>query len=235
MLFLTCDSNAMAFEYKQSEQPASLHSIWFVDHGNRAQTFPLTDMSIPFFSESTPLVAISGDQVLSASMDNRLKPIPLRLPVPGSPTRLVYSTALKRLFVTSNIVDTSEAVNVSRSQLYVVDPYDPKHQTPAASFTTDPDTIITQLVEWSTFNDGDSFYTILAVVAMKKGNSDGAGGLLALCKIEKTRNKVHMTPLKALKYKDGIRAACAFNNSQLILAVGDQLRMVTNVGNYEAR
>ncbi|KAK2758182.1 hypothetical protein FQN54_004026 [Arachnomyces sp. PD_36] len=227
-----------------------LEKVWITDHNNPSYLQSAVDVftcvdSHPYSKPGTldgSLVCIVGDQLLVCTLENTTKSVPRRIPIPGSPNRMIYSKYLKTLVIGYTYSEESESNGIIRRcvrpRIDFIDPDSP----PGLAFTVDisddegeetpgnqlprptgsAGERITAIADWNS-TDGKNNYHMIVVgttrpVDLKRGR---------LVYITARRHpddlKIHSTVKHAHLYEEPIRAITPYGQCSLVVTTGKEV------------
>lgn len=243
--FVYCGLNLCRMKFnKKASTGIEITSVYFTNLADRS--FELEDIIsslciVPVEAGdaigSKDLMCTSGQHLMFGNFDMQAKPLPLRLPVPGTPFRTLYSRQFQRLFVASTIVKVQEQPTPKRfllSAIFVVEKKaskqdgDEKLERLEPSFVCAPGERITSLVEWFYQNDEDIHYSLIATTI----NTDHAGQQTGRIKLLKVKHDATTCQTRILLTRDceeskAVYALCQLSNDSLIYCCGDEIKMRT--------
>ncbi|KAB8336873.1 hypothetical protein FH972_021181 [Carpinus fangiana] len=171
-----------------------------------------------------------------------VEPLPRRIPVSGTPNRLIYSSFLQCLIVASTVVinDNATHTRFETSRITLVDPNGEAQDADSMDIDGDnapsnstyrelPDVSerITSLAEWMC-TKGDSKHHFLVVGTTAETKEGVYGGVIRLFQVRSNDNgDREIRSLKSSKESKPVGAVCALDDRTLLYSAGDEIRKRT--------
>ncbi|KAL6719851.1 hypothetical protein ACLMJK_001772 [Lecanora helva] len=125
--FVSCDGFLYVLEYPQAATfgaPATIHPLWVAnsDALQQGSLVAFTQIADPWLPAGSPgstfgsLICVTQDQIHVLDLDESSRPSldSRKIPLKGSPKRMVYSERLKKVIVLHELLAVSEAKNIGK-------------------------------------------------------------------------------------------------------------------------
>ena len=221
-----CDGNAIRLDFSQSLINPTFTYIILTNPQDRAEEVTI-DALCPIITDSgehvsNSLVAFSRGKALFSRLSSDPKPLPLRLPLPGTPSRALYSETHRYFFVASSVIYTSGQERTVLSQIFLVhsEKVNSEHHY-RLLYEGKASQRICWLMEWTLKHKGIKRTYLVATTCDESENGTTAGSIICF-EFEKGTNTLH---LKKTYYENSpVSAICQFDNETWIYCTGTKIK-----------
>ena len=219
----------------------SIDSVWFTQPAARAETVqvsavsPVDQAAVNDINGNT-VVALSANKVLFAALEFHAKPLPIRLPINGTPTRLVYSTMHKRYFVASKVTYTHDGDRYVPSQIFALPKHLLPYQSPRALLTCPPGQTIRWLTELVLERDDKKYSFLVVATADAPSVADAAEtGSIRIFKVIIDKDHEAILQEQKTSMEDAaVNAMCQFDDA-LIYCTGTRIKKRRFLANGDSK
>ncbi|KAL9041809.1 MAG: hypothetical protein Q9214_003978, partial [Letrouitia sp. 1 TL-2023] len=264
-VIISCDQTMYSLEYSAQfalRPPATVNKVWIMDPNSpeffqgQLSCFTQADFGTSrdcsdFHTGSVFYLRETQLFIASLSKESQPRMVPRRLPIKGTPTRVVFSDRLKRLIIIYNKTTSSlnnlqddGRRNVPRprmlqSRIACVDPDQEHnegdsdaredHYVPAIKEETLGERFL-GILEWFP-SDNRNEYHILVIHSMierlRSPSHESKGRLLLLSPTTNEAGKIKFHEKKAIELEAPVWTVASFGSSSLVYACGNDLVMQT--------
>lgn len=235
VVLASCDGNAVRIDFGASLRNPEVNSIWFTDRSDRSSLMPVSAVCSAVQggrqSSHTPLFALSSGKLLCGSLDRQPKPLPVRLRVPGTPRRVIYSEMHDHFFVASDVTYTSsrggERIRYVASKILAVQAGRPSQKEPQVLTTLPPGQSIRFLLNWTFERDGKKYPFVVAATVDAKHDGSEAGSIIFFRVTSDSNEGLRLDVKKLYEEDRAVSAICRLGRETLLYATGSRIKMKT--------
>lgn len=183
--------------------------------------------------ESGYLFCVSEGQLYVIVMDEQSKALPLRLPVPGTPNRVLYSKHFQVFFVASTVYHVHGSKRWSIPTIFVIDPDHGRQAQPLEQLGAGQ--TITCLTVWDfTKNDSskqsgparkNKVYRHIVATTIDTNAEGAKAGSIKFFKIVKDDSGISLERVSEKQEDHPVYSMCQFDNETMVYCCGDRLKM----------
>lgn len=230
-----------------------LDNIWLTDRANRSlnQTSMAAVCQVSYVADNqrhadSTIFLDANAQVYFGSLAKSIEPLPRRIPVPGTPSRLIYSNYLQCLIVASTIVevDVPSHKRFESSAIILMDPDGEAEETEmeesngvigtlsiasqSVVYLENTGERIQCLTEWQVGKDKDKHHFVVVGTAAHDSSNGRNFGFIHLFQFRfNEAGQPGLKLMKTCRESRPVGAVCAWDHKTLLYCTGDQIRKRT--------
>ncbi|KAF2089554.1 hypothetical protein K490DRAFT_63693 [Saccharata proteae CBS 121410] len=225
----TCGSEICRLDYKDGDAAGlQITNVWFTDRVRPSlQQFSVSALNhIPRYDYLVKdlggaLLGISHKTFFVAQLDDELRTVPRRVPVEGTPNRVVYSEYFKTIFVGGihTVPFPNTPQRASRAIIQTIDERPGMESTKGrTAYELSAGARINSLIEWVLrIEDGKKYSLIVAGTTEDEGR---AGKVICFQQVLPPEGVMTLRLMKEMNFKSPVFSLASFRTKDLVVCAG---------------